>query len=204
MATVFPRDVAARWPPSGHPGPWTEDSWVAMPAIGERRTGPMVRTGRPARGHRRHRGRQAHGGETRRGATADPPTLRPRHGTPLELDRRPVPEPSAASPSVGEGLDDVENRRLALQCREAGLGHGVVVGIADRAHRRHQPGLPPPRLVSQRRGLTAMVGVVDGTGIGLPVPDRHSSASGTSRMCILTSMALPATRRLNTSTTAAR
>src|SRR5947208_1937311 len=61
---------------------------------------------------------------------------------------------------------DVAVDELALERREEGLRHGVVVGVADRAHGADQPRLAHPPPVVQRGVLAALVGVVDHARVG--------------------------------------
>ena len=51
--------------------------------------------------------------------------------------------------------------QLAFQGGEEALGHGVVVAVPDRAHRRRHAPLPAALAEGQRGGLAALVGVVD-------------------------------------------
>src|SRR5712691_11974652 len=89
--------------------------------------------------------------------------------------------------AVVEDLDVVEHRQasclerrpvvagdeLGLETGEEALGASVVVGIADRAHRRRDASLAELATEGQARVLDAVIGVVDETGTGPTPADRH-------------------------------
>lgn len=90
------------------------------------------------------------------------------------------------SPGIVEALDEGEDippgrswvveqgalEQLAFQPGEEGLGHGVVVAVADRAHRGQNAGLLASKAEFNGGVLTALVGVVDDAG-GPTTGQRH-------------------------------
>jgi hypothetical protein len=70
------------------------------------------------------------------------------------------------------GREALAIEQLALERGEEALADRVVVGVADRAHRRadaHEFAASPE---GERRALTALIGVVDDFG-RLPLGERH-------------------------------
>ena len=93
----------------------------------------------------------------------------------------------AADRSLQNGVE-----QLALERGEEALAQGVVVAVADRAHRRPHPGLPASLAEGDGGVLGALVGVMD--HVGRPaLPQRRWVA-----------IAQPTTRRLQASITTAR
>src|SRR5690606_37875011 len=87
---------------------------------------------------------------------------------PLVVDRRTVAKARVPTMRVVPALDPLEGRhpgfrlalepptvqQLTLQRREEALGHRVVVGVAYRAHRRHDAGL----LAALAEGVAGVLG----------------------------------------------
>src|SRR5690606_191746 len=86
---------------------------------------------------------------------------------PLVVDRRAVAEARVPTMRVVPALDPFEDghagfrlalepptiQQLALQRREEALSHRIVVGVADRAHRRHDAGF----LAALAEGVTGVL-----------------------------------------------
>ena len=110
----------------------------------------------------------------------------------LELLGTEVAEAAVAADAVVEDLDVLEDRgprfgrarpvgavdQLGLQGGEEALGHGVVVAVADRAHRRRDPGLAQALAEGQARVLGAVVAVVDEVRARAAADDRRVERRG--------------------------
>src|SRR5262249_36340156 len=104
----------------------------------------------------------------------------------LIIDRREIADRGMAAPAIVEAFHEGKYRgarrglvpealpieQLAFQRGEEALAHGVVVGVADRAHRGpHACG--PAALPELDRGvLRALIGVMDNT-VGASRSERH-------------------------------
>src|SRR5579884_359113 len=93
---------------------------------------------------------------------------------------------------------------LALERREEGLRHRVVVGVADPAHGADQARLAHALSVGQRGVLAAVVGAVDHARVGLAVPDRHAQGLDRQLQGRRGPIAQPITRRPKASRARAR
>ena len=71
------------------------------------------------------------------------------------------------------GRPVVAVEQLAFQGGEEALGHGVVQGVTDGAHRGDQAGLLEAAAECQAGVLAAVVSVMDQTWSGLALGDRH-------------------------------
>ena len=105
----------------------------------------------------------------------------------LVVDGCEVVEGGVATLAVVEDLDEVEHRssqglaawpvvaveQLTLQGGEEALGHRVVQGVADGAHRGDQAGRAEPATEGQAGVLAAVVAVMDQLGPWLALGDRH-------------------------------
>src|SRR5271155_2897714 len=61
----------------------------------------------------------------------------------------------------GLGCEPAAAEQLRLEGGEETLGHGIVIGITDRSHRRANPCLAAPLAECHRRILAALVAMVD-------------------------------------------
>ena len=64
-------------------------------------------------------------------------------------------------PGFGLRLEGPAVQQFAFQCREEAFGHGVVIRIADRAHRRHHAHLLAAFAERIAGVLTTLVGMMD-------------------------------------------
>ena len=160
-----------------------------------------------------------HAGAAIRSGMAAPSGRRPplRVPDPLELRRHEVAQRRMPAAQVVEAIQKPEDFRGGLLARGAGgaaqrlaflggeqaLRSGVVVAAADGSHRLQDAGLRAAPGERQRRVLATAVGMEDH-----PLHPRAakamSSAARTKLAVCRSSMAEPTTRRLNTSSIAAR
>src|SRR6201986_1922070 len=75
-------------------------------------------------------------------------------------------------PRLGLSLEPTSVEKLAFQRGEEALAHRIVVGVANRAHRRAHPGLAAAVAELNGRVLRALVGVVD-HALRSPYRERH-------------------------------
>jgi len=64
-------------------------------------------------------------------------------------------------PGLGLGLEGPAIQHFAFQCREKAFSHGIVIGIANRAHRWHHAHLLAAFAESIAGVLTTLVGMMD-------------------------------------------
>jgi len=73
---------------------------------------------------------------------------------------------------LGLALEAAPVEQLAFETREEALGHGVVVGVSDRAHRRTHAHLPAAVAEGDAGVLAALIAVMDDL-VGLALLDGH-------------------------------
>ena len=82
-------------------------------------------------------------------------------------------EAEAGDSRLGLGGEAATIQQLAFERGEETLAHGVVVGVADRPHRRAHAGLFAPMAERQRGILAALVAVMDHLARGPALSDRR-------------------------------